>query len=260
MRITITRLFQCLLLSAVFIGGTSCSSSTDSDNSNSGEDSFSHTKNPGHSAISFLTNNNYGNLVIEVDYMEGYAPNPTALDSLKDFLSRRLQKTSVTILEPTSIPASGQASYTSDEIRALEKKHRNKFTDGTKLAAYILITDNRFEQENVLGIAYYNTSTAFFGGTYDEVSGGLGQPSRKLTESISFRHEFGHLLGLVNIPGSDVEMQTNHQDTEHGSHCTNENCLMYYAIENANLFDQFFGSSIPKLDANCIADLQAVKK
>ncbi len=258
MRLLTYRFFQCMVLSAVLIISVSCSNSTDSDNSNN-KGSFSHTKNPGHSAVNFLSDKNYSELVIEIDYMQGYAPNSDALDSLKAFLSRRLQKTSVTILEPTSIPASGQPSYTANEIRELEKSHRNHFTDDNTLAAYMIITDSQYEQKNVLGIAYYNTSTAFFGGTYDEVSGGLGQPSRKLTESISFRHEFGHLLGLVNIPGSGVEMQTNHQDTEHGSHCNNENCLMYYAMENANLFDQFFGSSIPKLDANCIADLEAVK-
>jgi hypothetical protein len=33
---------------------------------------------------------------------------------------------------------------------------------------------------------------------------------------------------------------------------------MYYAFRNADLFANIFGGSTPELDANCIADLQAV--
>lgn len=220
------------------------------------DDSYLHVQNPGISANDFLSDENYTRLIVEIDYMQGFAPNDEALDSLQAFLERRLNKTSITIQTPTEIPAAGQASYTASEIRALEEQHRDEFTEGSTLAAYMLIVDSQYEDGNVLGIAYYNTSTAFFGGTYDDVSGGFNEPSRRLTESISFRHEFGHLFGLVNIPNSGTEMQTNHQDSEHGRHCDNESCIMYYAMEQAGLFDQFFGESIPSLDDNCIADLR----
>lgn len=221
------------------------------------DDSYVHVQNPGISANDFLSDENYTRLIVEIDYMQGFAPNDEALDSLQAFLERRLNKTSIIIQTPTEIPAAGQTSYTASEIRALEQQHRDEFTEGPTLAAYMLIVDSQYEDGNVLGIAYYNTSTAFFGGTYNEVSGGFNEPSRRLTESISFRHEFGHLFGLVNIPNSGTEMQTNHQDSEHGRHCTNETCLMYYAMENAGLFGQFFGEGIPSLDGNCIADLRA---
>jgi predicted Zn-dependent protease len=217
---------------------------------------YSHVQNPGISANDFLSEDKYSSLIIEIDYMQGFAPNDEALDSLQAFLERRLNKVSITIQTSTEIPAAGQASYTASEIRSLEDQHRDEFTEGSTLAAYMLTVDSQYENGNVLGIAYYNTSTAFFGGTYDEVSGGLNEPSRRLTESISFRHEFGHLLGLVNIPNSGTEMQTNHQDSEHGRHCDNDSCLMYYAMERAGLFGQFFGENIPSLDDNCIADLK----
>lgn len=218
---------------------------------------YDHKQNPGLSAPDFLSDENFTKLEIEVDYMQGYAPNAEALDSLEAFLERRLNKKSVSILEPTEIPAAGQSSYSANDVRELEDQYRDEFTQDSTLTAYMIIVDSEYENGNVLGIAYYNTSNAFFGGTYEEVSGGLNQPSRRLTESISYRHEFGHLFGLVNIQGSGTDMQTNHQDTENGHHCDNDSCLMYYAMENADLFDQFFGESIPELDANCIADLQA---
>lgn len=228
-----------------------------SDNEEDDQVVYSHTLNPGYSANDFLSADNFTKLEVEIDYMMGYEPNAVALDSLEAFLEQRLNKVSVSILQPTQIPAKGQSSYTATDIRNLEAEYRNEFTEDSTLKAYMIIVDSDFEQQNVLGIAYYNTSSAFFGGTYDEVSGGFNQPSRELTESISFRHEFGHLFGLVNIPGSGTDMQVNHQDTDHGHHCTDDTCLMYYAMENAGVFGQFFGEEIPSLDANCINDLQA---
>ena len=244
-----------ITLTTAFLGVSCSNNSTGSD----GDDEilYSHIENPGASAKDFLSNETFTSVEVEIDYMQGYEPNAEAIDSLQAFFEQRLNKQSVTINTPTEIPAVGQSSYTADEVRELEEEHRDEYTEGNTLKAYMIIVDGEYEQGNVLGIAYFNTSNAFFGATYDEVSGGLNQPSRRLTESISFRHEFGHLFGLVNIPASSTEMQTNHQDTENGRHCDNDSCLMYYAMENAGVFGEFFGGGIAPLDANCIADLRA---
>lgn len=245
------------ILVAIVVFSSGCT-----DNSTGNDDNevlYSHTESPGLSANDFLSGETFTSLEVEVDYMQGFAPNEEALDSLEAFFEQRLNKQSVVIKEPTEIPAVGEASYTASQIRALEEENRDHYTsvEDSTLRAYIIIVDGQYEDGNVLGIAYYNTSSAFFGATYEQVSGpGFGEPSRRLTESISYRHEFGHLFGLVNIPGSGTDMQTNHQDTENGRHCDNDSCLMYYAMENAGLFDQFLGEEIPALDANCIADLQ----
>ena len=245
------------LLMAVLLFSISCDNSTGNDNDK--KIIYSHVENPGYSAHDFLSGDTFTSLEVEIDYMQGYEPNAEALDSLEAFFEQRLNKETVTIMEPTEIPAAGQATYTADKIRELEGEYRDEYTsvEDSTLKAYMIIVDGDYEEENVLGIAYYNTSNAFFGGTYEDVSGGFNEPSRKLTESISFRHEFGHLFGLVNIPGSGTSMQTNHQDTDHGRHCDDDSCLMYYAMENAGVFGQFFGEEIPSLDANCLADLQA---
>ena len=121
----------------------------------------------------------------------------------------------------------------------------------------MLIVDGEYEQANVLGVAHRNTSTAYFGAALDAVSGGLTQPTRRQAEATVFRHEFGHLLGLVAIPGSGTDMQTEHQDEAHGHHCDDDSCLMYYAVESTDLFASVFGGTIPELDAQCIADLRA---
>lgn len=229
------------------------------DNGSEDPEPYSHTGQPGHAANDILSDDNYSELVIEIDYMPGYSPNDDALESLKQFLEQHTQK-SVTIQEPTEIESGGQDSYTANEIRDLEDEHRDAFTEdaeGETLHAYMIIVDGEFEQENVLGIAYYNTSNAFFGEAYDQASGGTGQPSRFRTEATSFQHEFGHLFGLVNIDGSGTDMQEDHQDEENGHHCDNDQCLMYYAIESTDLFGSFIDGEVPELDENCVADIQA---
>lgn len=218
---------------------------------------YSHTLAPGASAHDFLAADSFDVLEVEVDFMAGYGPDGNALSHLQSFLEARIHKGSITILTPTEIPAEGQGTYTLNDISDLETASRDEFTHGDTLAAYMLFVDGKFEQENVLGAAYYNTSAVFFGGAFDQASGGLGQPSREIAQAITFRHEFGHLFGLVAIPGSGTDLQSAHQDSAHGHHCDNDQCLMYYAIESTDLMGSVFGGSIPELDAACIADLQA---
>lgn len=257
----ILRSCSLILFTAVIFGLLlqSCDGPTSTTEDDDSTQPYSQTENPGLAANDFLDDANFSELVIEIDYMEGFAPNQEALDSLEAFLEQRLHKSSITILEPTEIPSGGQDAYSATDIRNLEEEHRSEFTETTgsdQLTAYMIIVDGYFDQSNVLGIAYYNTSNAFFGPAYEDASGSIGQPSRYLIEAVSFRHEFGHSFGLVNIPGSGTDMQHEHQDEENGHHCDNDECLMYYAMETTDLFGQFVGEEIPPLDNNCILDLQ----
>jgi hypothetical protein len=245
-----------LIFPAAIISG--CSDTATIPSPETGQQSYSHTEQPGTAANDFLADSNFTQLILEVDYMPGYAPNSDALDSLRNFFEQRLRKNSITIKQPTQIESRGKERYSANEIREIEEEERSTFSSGDTLAAYMIIVDGKYEQRDLLGIAYYNTSNAFFGPSYDEASSGIGPPSRYQIEAISFRHEFGHLFGLVNIPNSGTEMQTPHQDTEHGNHCDNDQCLMYYATQRTQLVqNSISGDEITPLDANCIADLRA---
>lgn len=229
---------------------------TDPDSGSNGSDSFSynHKLNPGSSAEDFLRDTDFENLTLQVQYMEGYEPDAEALDNLQSFLEERLNKTSVSILSPESLPPGGQESYTAAEVRDLEEKHRTEYSGEGMLAAYLMILDGEFSTADVLGIAYYNTSMALFGKTLGNASGGIGQPSKSVTETIVMRHEAGHIIGLVN---NGVDMQSDHQDEENGAHCDVEECLMYFAVRTTDFFANIFGGDIPEPDQQCIADLQA---
>jgi hypothetical protein len=265
MRMEISRYYFIVFSSAILLSLAlqSCLDSTTSevyDDSEQQPGPYSHTDHPGYAANDFLADSNFTNLIVEVDYMPGYAPNNDALDSLKAFFEQRLHKNSITIKEPTEIESGNQQKYSANEIRNIEQDERSTFSQGDTLAAYMIIVDGKYEERDLLGIAYYNTSNAFFGPSYEEASSGIGPPSRYQIEAISFRHEFGHLFGLVAIPGSGTEMQNPHKDPDpdHGNHCDNDECLMYYASERTQLItNHITGDDITPLDDNCIADLQA---
>lgn len=242
------------IISMLFLA-LSCSDNSVSDSETEEEVfTYNHEVNPGESTTDFLTADSFEDLVIEIDYMQGYAPTQESLDNLQQFLEERLNKTSITILNPTEIPAVGQSEYTADEIRDLERQHRDEFSEEGLLTAYFIFVDSEFAQANVLGIAHFNTSMALFGETIEGASGGVGQVSREDIETIVMRHEFGHIIGLVN---NGADMQTNHQDTGNGRHCDVDSCLMYYSVRTTDFFANVFGGNIPELDDQCITDLQA---
>lgn len=243
-----------LLLAISCDSGTVTDSTPNDENGTPDEFSFNHEQNPGTSASDFLTNDDFDELIIEVQYMPGYRPESDALQELQSFLEQRLNKSSITILEPEEIESGNQNSYSASDVRSIEREHRSLFSDENRLAAYILILDGEFDQGNVLGIAHFNTSMALFGEVVDSVSGGIGQPSRRVVEATILNHEAGHLLGLVN---NGTEMQEPHQDEENGAHCDVDSCLMYFAVNTSDFIANVFGGSMPELDDLCIADLQA---
>ena len=256
-KVTISSLYL-MIISLFFI---QCSDSTTSvdpgdDNDTDPPAEFSQTLGPGQSGEAFITDITYDQLLVELQYMPGSAPDQESITNLQAFLEQHLDKSSITFLEPQEIPSGGQVSYTASDVRIIEEENRREFTDGSSLAAYVLFLDGEYETESVLGIAYYNTSTAYFGDTINRISGGLGQPSRTKIESTVFAHEFGHLMGLVN---NGTEAQTDHHDSENGAHCTVEECLMYYRVETTDFFANLFDGSVPGLDDFCLADIAAVK-
>jgi len=157
-------------------------------------------------------------------------------------------------ISETPIVASGRTVFALADINQLEQNNRTQFNAGNTLSVYVVFLDAPYSTANVLGIAYRNTSLAVFGPTITSNSGGLNQVSRTKLESTIEEHEFGHLLGLVNI-GSP--MVTAHEDAAHSAHCNNPNCLMYYQTNTTVVGGVIMNTPVPSLDANCRADLSA---
>jgi predicted Zn-dependent protease len=214
-----------------------------------------NTGSVGTSANSFLSEEYYNRLTVEILYMPGFAPTENAVNNLRSFLIDHLNKSSGIEILTRQIPSYGQGSYSSNDIVGIESEHRERYNANETITASLLILDGSYSDNNqVLGIAYQNTSMAIFGGTIADNSGGLSQPTRSKLESTVMNHEFGHLLGLVNLGSNMVD---NHQDSSNGKHCDNSDCLMYYASETTEIASFLIGNDIPALDQNCKNDLIA---
>jgi hypothetical protein len=213
-----------------------------------------HNKAVGFSANQLLSSGTYKSLKIEVQYMTGYAPDAAALSHLQNVLSTYLNKSSGITIVTKEISASSSTTLSIDQVRTIEEQNRTVFTTGDQLGVYFLYTNGNYVDNGVLGVAYRNTSMVLFGKKIHDNSGSLGQASRTKLEATVLEHEFGHILGLVDLGST---MQTNHKDASHGNHCNNSNCLMYYAAETTDILGFLITGNIPPLDANCIADLHA---
>ena len=211
-------------------------------------------KGVGASAHDLLTTATYTSIKIEIQYMPGFQPDGASVNNLTSLLSTLVNKSAGITVVLAQIPSTGSNVLSLNDIATIEKNNRTVYTSGSQLGVYFLYTDGTYTQSNVLGLAYRNTSLCIFGKTIHDNSGGIGQASRTKLESTVIEHEFGHILGLVNL-GSP--MQTNHIDAAHGNHCNNSNCLMYYASETTDILGILITGNIPALDANCRADLTA---
>lgn len=256
MNVSAPRLATITLLLTTILLWSGCEDAP-TDAGSGGPQPYSTTEGPGDANSDIVAGGDFDTIELEFQYMPGHKPQPEAVNQLVSFLESWSGKT-VRALEPEEIPAGGQASYIASEVRNLEDEHRNHVPDraSSTLRLYHLFLDGEFEQKNVLAIAYRNTSTAYFGATFEETSSGLGSPSREQVEASVLRHEIGHLMGLVD---SGTNMQQDHKDEANGAHCDNENCVMYYAYNQPDLFSSIFGSEIPDLDAACEADIEALK-
>lgn len=244
-------------LLALLAVGSACSGPTTPDNGGpGGPNPYNHQLAPGASAHDLLSADDYDRLVVQIQYVDGFPPSVAGLQALEDFLNARLDKPGgITLMTPQAITIAQQATYSAADVRALEQTHRTVFTSGDTLAAYLLFLDGEVTgNPNVLGFAYNNTSMAIFQEKVMDNTGGLGQPPQATVEATVADHEFGHILGLVNI-GSP--MQVEHQDEPNGAHCDDPDCLMYWSVRTTDFLANLTGGTVPELDQDCLDDLQA---
>lgn len=236
----------------IFFLVTSCSK----DNSTSPNDHSYDNQAVGASAKDLLRGDKFNSLEVDLVYVNGYEPESSSLNNLTSFLQQHLHKTGGISINKTAINSPGKQNYTRDDVNQLETSQRTLFNSSGTLAVFILVLDGDYaDNDNVLGFAYKNTSICLFGGKIHSISGGIGQPGRSILETTVLDHEFGHLMGLVNL---ETPMVASHQDTGHGNHCNNTDCLMYWSVDTGDVVSNLVGlSQAPSLDSNCLADLQA---
>ena len=205
----------------------------------------------GSSAQDLLTASPYAALQIEIDYMPGFASDDASINNLVNFLNTYTNKPGGIKVYQHQIAASNKTILTLAEIVNIEKNNRVIFTSPGSIAIHILITNGYYTTTSTFATSYWNTSTCIFGQAISDNSDSPGLVTRTRLVSTVLQHEVGHLLGLVN-QGSP--MLQNHKDSDHGAHCNNPVCLMFYGIETDA---GSINGPVPTLDTNCMNDLKA---
>ena len=207
---------------------------------------------PGDKGKDYLKNDIYTYLLIEIDYVPGYAPDNDALSLL---IQRITFYTNKTIKDKVlNAELENRDKYTIEEVYELEKKHRNYYTANDVAVLYFIYLSGEFaDEKNVLGVAYTGTSIVVFKETIKKAAT-VYLPVRDI-ESAVLVHEFGHIIGLVNI---NYKSDRNHEDTAHKYHCINPKCVMYYEVESRKLSIIFTGLPTD-FDDNCRKDIEKLK-
>ena len=246
-----------ILYTTLILLVTSCSKD-EQDLTENGINKAPNQRQTGQSANDFLSANNYNSLVVEINYAQNMRAETQSIENLIQFLEARLNKPNgITVVEKQISTQTG-SPFSVNEINNIENSVRTKYNNVGVLTLHLLFINGEYVEDNAtsktLGVAYRNTSCVLFENSIRALSNQLNAPSRVDLETTVMAHEVCHLLGLVDLGSS---MQNEHIDEEHGKHCQNSNCLMFWQIENNNVINMMTSGNIPSLDANCILDLQA---
>lgn len=250
-------IFIALLFSVLYFG---CSSESDSITQENSEVSTVENRKPtGASANDLLSDSVYKKLVVELAYIDGFKPTEKSLNAFKSFINERTYKPNGVEIRLKAIPTKEKETYTINDIVTLEEQYRTMYNTQETITVWVLFVNGKSSKDTdasfVLGTAYYNTSFVIFEETIQELSNSTFEPERSLLESSVIHHEFGHILGLTNL---GTPLQSDHEDLNHPKHCNEKSCLMYWSAETSQGLESLFSSNeIPKLDSQCIADLQA---
>ena len=207
-------------------------------------DKTANLKTTGDSANEILSNNTFDKLLIEIAYVEGFRPTSSSMTDFVSFLEQHSFKQDIELVYE-ELPSPNEEKLTLDEIFDLEKKNRTVYNDGSTLAIYIYFADapseDDIEEEELvtLGAVYLNTSMVIYEDTIRTLASKSSLVSVGDVETATLNHEFGHLLGLVDLGSTPVN---EHEDVDAENHCNVDGCLMRAELQ--------FGAGMKKMLEN----------
>lgn len=209
---------------------------------------------PGGLTLACLSDDKYTSMVVEIDYEAGYMPEQSSTDLLKTRLEQVCDKPQgiEIFLTETNFEHVGQWSSNDVREKGWNEKSNNPQSEST-LYWQAIFPSGQYANEGVLGVAVDASTVAIFGETVDDAEGPIfNRPSAEEIENSVLVHEFGHLLGLVNLV---YQSPVDHEDDEHKGHSSNEDSVMYWAIESANIGNIITGELPDDFDSDDLNDL-----
>jgi hypothetical protein len=197
--------------------------------------------------------------VVEVDYQPGKAPRQEAMSVLQARIQETCNKPDGVQIDRQEVGITSR-TWSVDALKSVERTHRDTSTSGNTASLYVLYVGGNYEGDSsegkVIGVMYQRSSIAVFKDTLESASSPVTLPlfTAVDVEKSVVVHEFGHVLGLVNL---GTAMVNPHEDTAHRGHSTSKDSVMYWAIESDAITRFFTGPPPTQFDPNDKADLRA---
>ncbi len=229
-------------------------------------------------ALDVVTDAPYPSLLLEVDAQPGVGPTTAALDDVVGELTSLVAAgalgkpdgVAARVDEALAASAENDRAWSVGDLVAFGDAHRSVPAAPGQLVLHVLAVDGHFEgdteSERVLGIAIGHDRIALFGASIAAecaaVSPRLQSVVCGLAQASVLLHEIGHAMGLV---ADGLPMAAPHQDTEHGAHDVDEDCMMHWLADRSSFVTLLAdraraGEAAPSpfCDA-CLADLTAAQ-
>lgn len=162
-------------------------------------------------------------------------------ENLESIFQYRSQ--SPTIVSPLELSDMGLLStqnkqaWLATDILALHKQNYRGSSSPLESRFYVYFLNGYYSsgagpESGVIGVSINGTPViAIFKDVVKSTGATEDGAIPKYVEQSTLIHEMGHALGLVN---NGVPMSKAHQDTAHGVHTTNSDCVMYWQNEGLN--------------------------
>lgn len=172
-------------------------------------------------------------IVVELLVQQGAEPLQGSIDHMLQVVADESRKP-VTLADRVTVPA-GDDTTTADDIRTWSDKYGRVPQTGDQAVLRVLFLKGKYYERtsdpddndgaSALGVAVRGDTVAVFEDTVRRSDSPL--VSESIIEDAVLTHELGHLFGLV-----DLVLHTGRQDPKNPGHSTNQNSVMYWAVES----------------------------
>lgn len=163
-------------------------------------------------------------LRVEVDHVEGHAPDAAALDLLhRRLVERTDHPDGVEVVVDDVLPPTGREQHTVEQVRALAASCRDPVASDVGVI-HVLYLDGEadFSFDYDLAGAAMGTTIVVFHAAIRRAAAEDAAWAAEIERS-TLVHEAGHVLGLVGDGAPEV---TPHQDPTQPGHCDQPGCAM----------------------------------
>lgn len=203
----------------------------------------------------YLNSSKFKRLVIEVDYEESSKPSSNSLEYLKSTIAKYADKPNGIIFSEGNSFDKRKEEYSISDLLEIQKNNRKLYTKNDQAVIHIIYINGKYSNnESALGVAINSSTFVIFEDQISSATTALIQKSE--IEKAVLVHEFGHLLGLVNI---NYTSEFNHEDTSHRHHSNNKESVMYWAVEDLSISNILAGGPPKTFDTDDEKDIKKIK-